>query len=647
MSYKLRVLSDDPLGYWRLYQPDAMRYNDPSITYDDPNATYDEGFYYRLDDETQTANAAIIPGGSVPIFTDTFPLVSFSSSDQNINAAKINDNSVISIRNSYKNFYSGYENSTFGIEFWMSLPYNTPSDLILIHGYHSANQIFKIYVNNDTMYFSLTTNNGTYITKKQMISWDQKVHVFAVYKDRTIKLFINALSDEMIEIPKTHHFATAFADTTSIEIGPSNAGTNFRVSDLAFYDKELSVNEMRSHMSWASRDSDPVNYAHQENTSYFTFDENSGTVLTQQKFLSKQDYDQGFYENLIQDGNGLTIPQDKTSNDNATGIWTYNFPIVQYQDFAGISISWDTGSSNASTISNKYVAVYASYDDGATYYQVKSNEVVPYFLSTASDITSSKLLLRVQIYSPDISVSNQPRLDNLSVKIYSSLDVISDSGHFIFSPLHDSYLIRQNSNSMLDKSRNFGVYFEKQDPAIGKTGAALITSVDSIPYYGLEFWFKYEEDNNATYATLVDTPGVQGADLYLDVPTSTLISALDNSGDFYVNGVKRSPETYVIVPGEIYHIVLNYFTAKTNPIHINDSIDGLSDSMQAIYGFITLFHDPLTDEIVQNRYLSYLTTSVQAFNDSSSTTIGTINEYLGVSSATNGGNSISYNEHIN
>jgi hypothetical protein len=594
MSYKNRVLSDMPLGYWRL--------QNSSIT-----------------DETLSHNGSIL-GGSTPLFTDVAPITSNSFTDSNINGCYITDTSLIGITNNYNFFIEGYEAGTFGIEFWLKLHSNPSARTTIFKATsQSGSTIASIYIEADSIYFDL----GAGITKKQVVTWANPVHVFACYKEKTMEIFVNGLSDESVILNNTFKFT---ATSGQFRLGPSISGVAYTLNDFAVYSKKLSLNEIRSHMVWASRDSDPNSHVGQGSAYGFTIANKDSMFAYREVFGSKETYDNGYYKNLVSDGSGLTFTKT-TESAEGYGEWIYNLPINQYDGFVGADINWSTGSPETSVLNSKYVVVLASYDNGATYQEVSNNQVVPQFLTTASSLSSANLMIKVAMYSPDTSLTNQPRIDNLCIGIYKSLDIVSDAGGFHMTQLGSTtYNIQKDQKSILSRSKNFGLIFKSQD-GINSPGQAIISSSVS-QYQSLEFWFKY----NTISGSSAITNGV-----YLNGSDHKIKSNLPSGGKLYVNGVDASSGNKVLIAGQTYHIVVTWPSQQSDSIYLNKNNSYLPcDSM---FGYINIYPNALSSVDVQTRYLSYLCINSSYVYDGS-TSIGSLLEYSGTSSQINGGQPI-------
>jgi hypothetical protein len=485
------------------------------------------------------------------------------------------------------------------------------------------------------LYFEVKLSDGsTVTTKKQIYSWDAPIHIFAVSKNRSIQIYANALSDEIINISASKFF---YNNTDSFfSVGPTSAGQSFIVNGLAFYDTTLSVDEMKAHMFWAQRDSSPIKYSNQTNVSHFSFSANSGNLILSKKFYTPNSYAQGTFSNIITDNSGLTIEQTASAG-TATGTWVYPILVSSYTDFAGIQLSWESALPTSASGSYRRVNVQVSYDYGTTYYNVVNGKTMPNFIASHKSDLAVQCLIKVTLYSPDTSINKQPRIDNLSINVYGAINNVSDSGLFeIFPTANSTYMIKKDDSNILSRSTNLGILFASQESG-SQPGSATIKSVNGESYRSIEFWFKY----NGSGSGILDTNG-SGPDLY--VGASNVLTNIAGS-TLYVNGVDRNAAPITLTSGETYHIFMVYSSSKTNDILLNGSYNGSKTPSEASYGYITIYPSTTTLAQVQDRYLSFISVNTETVNDSS-TSIGSLVEYTGSYSQINNGEPISSYRHI-
>jgi hypothetical protein len=646
MSYKQAVLRDDPISFWPLSGGSSLRTYATLLleypTYQDyfnNESTYlQEIGSISITDESNFGNHGAFTLGS-PNFQDVTTLITYSSNDTNTSGCKINSNIGIDILNVYNVFQQGHEKQTFGIEFWLLMPgsSNTQSVIFDLHGVvtpgSSIQERLQIYAKEDFIYFKIYFSNGlSLVTKKQVYSWNTPINIFVSVKDKTMNIYVNGITDESISIPDNYQY---YLDSKSIfNIGPTNS--YFTINGLAFYDKILSSRQIINHMYWAERDSSPINYSNQTNVSNFALTTNSGKKIFSKKFVDTIGYNEGSLSNIVTDGAGITLAA--TSNSvAATGIWKYQLTTFSYLGYGGAEITWDS-SSYESNSSGRYVIVEVSYDDGTTYYPVINGKKIPYFLSNFNSSFSAQCLIRVTLYSPDTSTGLQPRIDNLNINVYSSINEISDSGLFQISPVSNtSYTFKNDTTNIISRSRNLGINFSAQDPS-DNPGYAIISSVTGSTYQAIEFWMEY---NGAGSAVLDTNTGT--IDLYID--SSNVLQNTISGSTLYINGINRNLSPVTLSNGEIYHVLLIYPFIKTSNIILNGSHDGSKTPSDASYGYITIYPSTLTSSQVLSRYKSFITVQTGTVKDQV-TIIGTLQEYSGTSSQVNNGQPVIYHTHV-
>ena len=646
MSYKQAVLRDDPISYWPLDGQSTLRTYATLLleyaTYQDylnNESTYNQEVgSITIQDVSNFGNHGAFTLGS-PNFQDVTTLINHASYDTNYSGCKITENISVDILNVYNAFQGGYEKKAFGIEFWTLLDSAPTSDMNLVDLHSGSNKRMRIYANQDSLYFQVYFSDGSsQTTVKQIHSWDSPIHIFAYVKDGVQQIYVNGLSDESLVVPTSKSY---YADSLSrFGVGPSYLGSTFIINGLAFYDRVLSVKEIQNHMYWAQRDSNPINYAKQTNVSHFPFDKTSGRVIMSKYFADSSAFNTGSYTNLISDKTGITIQQSNISGE-VTGTWTYPVLLTSYSNFAGVEISWDSASTdNSSVIAGKYVVVDVSYDNGINYYRVTNKKSIPYIITSYANVLSVQVLIRVTIYSPDVTLSNQPRLDNLRFTAYSDISEISDSGLFQIYPYSSTtYMIRQDSQNILSRAKNLGITFSAQDPG-GVPGSALINSSSSSAYQSIEFWFSY---NGAGSAILDSDSSTNIVDLYID--NSNMLQNNISGSTLYVNGISRNASPITLTNGEVYHVILVYPSSKTSTILLNGDYSGSKTSCEATYGYITIYPTSLTQSQAQTRYLSYLEVQTGYARDYT-TSMGSVIEYSGTSANINNGQPVAYHRHL-
>jgi len=322
MSYDLRILRDNPIGYW--------------------------SFNGTLNDLTSASNHA---SGTGIQYTSP-PIIANSGS-----SLRINNSSSVTIGNSSKNyqFITNYSyKNIFTIAFWFNLnnqltgagsssnPY-TSNKLKLINIKVAGNDLGGIYYDylSNTIRFGMTPISTTQIQTEAycvLNNNDLSYYVVATYSEGNLYLTVNGKEgaggtvkglDSTI-VYNSNQLSFTIDGTSSI-ISSSTTPSNFLINSLAFFNYKLRPEQIRSHMVWAGNNGKP-NYQGtiSPDTSLFDLD-NKVDELGNRKVISGLDFSKnGYYKNLAIDEQGLKPFQldnatfYKSSYSNTTPSYTIN-----------------------------------------------------------------------------------------------------------------------------------------------------------------------------------------------------------------------------------------------------------------------------------------------------------------------------------
>jgi len=866
MSYKQVVLRDNPIAFWPLNGTSSLRTYATILleykTYQDwlnAEPTYgSDPITFTLQDISNSGNHAAYTIGS-PNFLDILPLATLSSYDTQLAGCKIDSVSEVGIVNQYSPtgfgstplynmFYTGTENLSFGMEMWLSFDSNPPLDNDVLSVVYNNTEIAQVYINNDKIYFTINGKNKntgqalSYTTYKQVKSWSSQCHLFVYYSKGTINIAINDMYGNSIQTDSNFIWSNDIfaAPDFFYKIGPASSSNNFVINDLSFYDYVLSDNQIKSHMVWGSRNSNPVSYAQQTSAYAFDIKEQANMYAYSKDFSNPANYKQGVINNLIADSSGLTLQtipsltqagsgsistlsgslsvtgtasakisnisnyfsptnmsivgqinwnsslnsnypgviaaieginsdewfylaQDTSNkltlfyysvsntypyaasntalislpsqnisglynfglsfngglatiymsntgtastnnmpgynytnlnlyfgnqysrastsamvgslknvsilpiyvnpstytnygnNDSFTmtfnntlavaqkGTWTYTVPSSQFTKVVGSRLTWDSGTSDSSTISlNQNVSFQYSEDYGNTWSQVTNGYPVTKF-ADSSTIAYTDTTFKATMFVQDSSSPNLPRLDNLFIAFYKDLSILSDAGAYLLEPRQgsytgDTYSIKKNFFNILARGENFGI---KVDEVNGSNSVATIVPTgNAAGYQTVEFWFKYDSLSSTAVQVILDTLGTQGT-LYFE-PTSGTIYQIGLS-NVYINGVALASGR-VLTQGESYHFVCVYPNVTNSSLYLGGD-KGLNNFTYGSFGYITIYPNALQQTDAQSRYLSFLASNTSQIDYSTllsgaSNIIGTLAEYAGSSTGYNGGNPI-------
>ena len=261
------------------------------------------------------------------------------------------NNASVSISNTYDAFHKNFLKTAFDIEFWFSF-----NNMLDGSGYlknastasqYFNNNLLKIikisngtaeigYIGYDyddnTFRFSMNGvgNSDAYIPIRNL---NVPFYIVASYKNHKLSIFVNGETGVIGELTNSLLFSSKpsgqfVIDNTSLT---SNSGQGFIISDLAFYDYPLSMEQKRKRIVWAYHNEKPTFLTKTLGLSYFDISEKNHHIVHYESLMGNSFSINTVIENLIVDEiNGLTpnlIPDVKLnpkSSNPASVIFSSN-----------------------------------------------------------------------------------------------------------------------------------------------------------------------------------------------------------------------------------------------------------------------------------------------------------------------------------
>lgn len=348
----------------------------------------------------------------------------------------------------------------------------------------------------------------------------------------------------------------------------------------------------------------------------------------------------------------FTLTFNNTLAISQKGTWKYTVPSAYLNKVKGTKISWDSATSDNSVLSTSTnVICETSIDGGFTWTQVTNSYPAIQFPDSSSSQTTD-ILVRFTLSSSDSSIVYQPRLDNVLISCYKNLDIFSEGGGFVLTPrggsyIGDTYAIKSNNFNILSRSKNFGI---KLNQTSGKNSIATISpAIPGSNFQTAEFWFRYDSLSTFTTQTILDTLGMN-YNLYFDANGNCRFTGFSN---VYINGIELlNGNIRVLKQGESYHFVCVYPSSVFSTVYLGGDVN-LSNFSYGTYGYVSLYPNALSQVNAQNRYLSFLSSTISKVNPATTLTqasnlIGFLQEYAGSSTSLSGNAAIlSYNHATN
>lgn len=547
MSYRYKVLSDNPIGFWHLNGTSSLRtYATLLLEYStyqqwlNTEANYaSDSLTFTLEDLSVNNNHAAFIIGQ-PNFLDILPLATLSSSDAQLAGCKINSSSEIGVPNMsqlYKMFYTGTESLTFGVELWLSFDSNPPSDNT-IFSVADGTVAAKAVINNDTVYFTVygkdkfTNQALSYTVSKQVQSWDSQCHIFLYYSNGSINICVNSIHGDYLTVSPNFVFSNSSADAKNFfyKVGPAATSKTFVINDLAFYDYILSDNLIKSHMIWGTNDSSPQNYVKQTSGSFFDIKETDDMFAYKKDFKNSIDYKSGVINNLIIDTIGLTLQTAPSLTKEGTGTLTTTGALAV------------TGSASAK---------FSNFSD---YFNFNGVSIIGQINWTLNIGASPTIILSVEGLNSDESIYLAQSADNKLTLYYHSV-----LGYYPFTA-SDTVIAQVASPVTSGGMYNFGVGINNNIAKIylsGK-GSSTSSSLPSYSYNNLNLYFGNEYSPSTTLPLSGSLSNISITDTYIDPSTYTKYGQLDNNTITFANSMAISQIgtwTYTVPSSQLSKIV--------------------------------------------------------------------------------------------
>lgn len=397
MSYKLAVLSDNPLGFWE--------FNGSNI------------------DATSASNHAVVTSASYI----TPPIIANTGS-----ALRITNSGSVAIYNTagkYETMSQYFEKEPFTIALWFSFNNELKGNgagttvygsnqLNILKIMSGATQIGKIYYDysSNTIRFLI---NGTGNSEAYYVvnDFDKQMYIVATYNEKTLNLSVNLEPGIKGNISDTSIMTAISKTTLSFVIdGTSLSGTaaTFLVNSLAVFNYSLRQNQIMQHMTWAGNNQKPFFQSFTSaSTSFFNFvhlptDYAMGDTISGLKFGKS-----GVLTNLSAEKNGLSPVKIPNGLLNITANASATYSI---SSSSGISILNNGG------IDLNGITQYLNISDNLTISaQVTRSTLVRDFIFGINDVSGNYLYLETASYGSPASISYTLGLYNSFTTTTSSL----------------------------------------------------------------------------------------------------------------------------------------------------------------------------------------------------------------------------------
>ena len=194
------------------------------------------------------------------------------------------------------------QQNKYTIELWARLKisafsgtYSTAYDIV-----STATGNSKIYIENSLVTFMLTDDsNNVYRATARHTDFDESMHIAAVYSPDGFFIAVNGVAGDVVTLPRT----------SKIKDGASTlrlSSTNMFVSNLAIYQKTLSISEIQENYKAGRLKLDKASMAVSQGASFYPLSKDMSTARYSDRF-DIQDFPYGNIRNLKIEDDKLTI----------------------------------------------------------------------------------------------------------------------------------------------------------------------------------------------------------------------------------------------------------------------------------------------------------------------------------------------------
>jgi len=567
MSYQLKVIKDNPVGFWALDETTGTLASD--ISGCGNSGTYSGGITNGL--------LPLIPGGLQGSLITNSKSISFPIVNNYYGSSAY---ASLADKNSLDNDCS--------FEVWL-YPKITTTNETLIFG-NATNSIGIFYDAGDIVF-----KFGQYIARHTLAHISKSHHIVGTYSPSAINLYVDGEIKSTIYITDLPSLSQS---GLTLNVGPTlSASDSFVIDAPAVYRHALPISKIFNHYS----EIQPI-------PAYQVAFPDQGRIFEA-------------YDNNISTSYSYSYPGNKPWNYLITDGIYYNseeqyMSIIQTNTAASASVQIDDFISipsgigaNSSKIEWDYsngISVSVSLD-GTSYTPCINGGEIPGFTRSSFSLATG-IYIRITLSTSDSS-KYIPRLYTLSLNFYQNQTLFaSNSADYISALETSSYTLGNKIYPILSRDSRNGV----------KTfdGSGFIVNTEKA-IFAIEFFYTPSALSNSGLIS-----SISGSASNYSWVTSGTISKT-NISSIYVNGVNKTSETSVsnvFTAGEIHHVVILYTSGISGSLKFNSSEAG---SIAALYQNIALYPSLLPTMFdstkVSEHYALYTQRSISVADDSSIT----------------------------
>lgn len=560
MSYQLKVIQDQPLGFWALDETSGTAAADSSGCGN--SGTYSGGITNGL--------MPLIPGGlQGSLITNTkyisFPIV--NNYYQNSDYAGIADKDSL--------------DSDCSFEAWV-YPKITTTDETVLFG-NTTDSIGLFYESGDIVF-----KFAQYSARHTLEHILKSHHIVGTYSPSEIKLYIDG---KLVATTAITDLPSLSQSGLTLNVGPTSSSSDSFVIDApAVYRHALQISKIINHYL----EIEPIPAFQvafpDEGRIFEAYDNNISTAYSY-SYPGNKPWNylmvDGVYYNT--DDQSLSIIKTDTAESAS----------IELSDIISIPSGIEANSSKIEWAGSNGITV--SINDQECF---NGGEIPNY--SIDSFASETELAIKITLSSSDTS-KHIPRLYGLSITFYKDQTLFaSNSADYIGHFDSDSFTLGSKKHPILSRDSRNGIK-AFSDCGFNLNTEELISTVE----------FFYTPSALSASGLLSSASGTGASSNYSWATNGTISKT--NIAAIYVNGVNKTSQTSisnVFTQGELHHVVIVYTSPVSEALRFNLSPSG---AVLATYQNIAIYPSAFNSTKVSEHYSLYTQRSNSVADDSSMT----------------------------
>jgi hypothetical protein len=541
MSYYLKVLKDNPIGFWTLDETSGTVALDSS-------ACANNGTYIGTPEPNLMP---LVPGGRQGTRIDSSRQVSFPITKGYYGSA---------LGGGVMN--SSCEDNDFSLEIWF-YPNIIVDQTVSLFADSSSSS--GIYYKDGNIIFSVGGQSAYYSVE----NIERSHHIVCSYTGNSLKIYhdgvlvTNKLLSDKINLTNT---------STTFVSGPTNSSNYLIIDAPAVYRYALTNDQVYSHYVFG-KPSNPSQIASPYSAMLFSLNDEN----LKKSFSYSYPFDKS-WENFASENTYFNKSDQSLSIIPSNSVESKTTELIDY-----ITIPEDLGMaySKIEWSATRGVSIETS-SDGFTYIACENKQSIPQYKNL--EFSNGKLYIKITLSTTDAS-KEVPKISYLNISFYKSQDLYADNFGEKIVPVGEEYFLGGKNYRTLSRDKRSGLLCQTGG-SFSLNTSKVVTAIDF-------FYTPYFSSNGGLISGIASYRWVGGT------ISKTNIAAI------YINGVDKTSETLftsTFTIGETYHVFIKLATPAAGEAKFNHSSGGQSP---ASYKNIIIYDNEIPEYMPSSNYSFY------------------------------------------